>query len=76
VRGLPVGLTLFENPIGGFRQVAGGGADGDGMALTALGSFIEMDEVPAPPVGVVALADDHVGGIDARLCAARKAHFK
>jgi hypothetical protein len=33
VWGLPVGLTLLENPISGFRQVAGGGTDGGAVTL-------------------------------------------
>ena len=64
VRGLPVGLTLFENPVGCLGQIASGGADGDGVALAAVGALEEVDDVLAAPVGVVAVADDHVGGFD------------
>ncbi len=65
VRGFPVGLTLSENPIGGFRQVAGGGADGNGVAFAPPGALVEMNDVLAAPVGMVAMADDDVGGFDA-----------
>lgn len=64
MRGLPVGLTLFMDPIGGFRQVASGGADGNAVPLPPLRPFIEMDDIVASPVRVVALADDDVGRFD------------
>ena len=64
---LPVGLALFENPKGGFRQVASGGADGDGMALASAGTLVELDDVLATPVGVVPLPDEW---------ASMKAHFR
>jgi hypothetical protein len=76
MRGFPVGLTLFKDPIGDFRQVASGGADGNAVPLPPLRPFIEMDDVLVSPVRVVALADDDVGRFDARLGAPRKAHFR
>ena len=67
--GAPVGwflvrLLLGENPIGGFGQITSGGTDGDGVALAALDAFIEMGDILHPPVGVMAMADDDVGGFD------------
>ena len=55
---LPIGLALFENPEGCFRQVASGGAQGHRVALSLAGALEETDDVLASPVGVVALADD------------------
>ena len=59
-----VRLLLGENPIGGFGQIASGGTDGDGVALAALDAFIEMGDILHPPVGVMAMADDDIGGFN------------
>ena len=61
---LPVGLTLLENPVGGFRQVASGGTHCNGVALSAACPFEEVHDVLLAPVGVMALTDDDVGGFD------------
>lgn len=60
----PVGLILSENPIGGFRQIAGDGADGDGVAFAAPDALVEVSDVLHPPVGMMALANNDIGGFD------------
>jgi len=64
VRGLPIGLTLLENPVGRLRQIASGGSDGDGVTFPAFGALVEVDDVFVAPVGVMAVSDDHIGGFD------------
>lgn len=61
---LPVGLTLLEDPVGRLRKIASGGTDGDGMAFAPAGALVEMYDVLAPPVGVIAVSDDDIGGFD------------
>jgi hypothetical protein len=56
--------------------VTGDGADGHGMPFAQTNAFVENGHVLVSPIGVVTFHDHHVGGFDARLGAARKAHFK
>lgn len=67
--GAPVGwflvwFLLGENSVGSFGQITSGSTDGDGVALAALDALIEMGDILHPPVRVMAMADDDVGGFD------------
>ena len=44
--------------------MAGDGADGDGMAFAPADSFADLGDVLGLPGGVVAMADDDIGGFD------------
>ena len=60
----PVGLLSLEDPEGSLGEVAGHSADGDGMALSLTDLIVDLAHVLGLPGGMVAVADDDIGGLD------------
>jgi hypothetical protein len=60
----PVGLLSLEDPEGSLRQVASDGADGDGVAFALAYLVVDVADILGLPGGVVAVADDDIGGFD------------
>lgn len=59
-----VGLLLGENPVSRFGEITSGGTDCDGVALAAFDALVEVSDVLLPPVGMMVLTNDDIGGFD------------
>jgi hypothetical protein len=55
----------LEDPIGTLREVAGHGANGNGMTFALGDLVVDLADVLGLPGRVVAVANDDIGGFDA-----------
>jgi len=59
-----VGLSLSEDPESGLCEMAGDGADGDGVPLPVAGAGVDLGNVLLGPAGLSVVGGDDIAGFD------------